>query len=41
VTNTGIVFGSFSTAINAENGGAQNAGECNKRVLDMQKYLKD
>jgi hypothetical protein len=40
-TKTGIVFGSFSTTINQENGQPQNAGEANKRVLDTGKYLAD
>ncbi|KAM3129297.1 hypothetical protein pb186bvf_018584 [Paramecium bursaria] len=41
ITNTAIVFGSFSTAIQSDYGTPQNAAEANKRVLDMQKYLKD
>lgn len=40
-TKTGVVFGSFSTAINMDNGQPQNAGEANKRVIDTGKYLSD
>ena len=41
LTNTGLVFGSFSTAINMDNGQPQNAGEANKRVIDTANYLKN
>ncbi|CAK66765.1 unnamed protein product (macronuclear) [Paramecium tetraurelia] len=40
-TNSAVVFASFSQTINAENGAPQNASDCNKRVLDMAKYLAD
>ncbi|CAD8093068.1 unnamed protein product [Paramecium primaurelia] len=39
--NTVAVFASFSQTINAENGAPQNASDCNKRVIDMAKYLAD